>query len=63
MGKIKSIKSNNPNASEEELVNIAKRKGGTSIDAIFSIFIISLFALLCIGYVLYRTAGELGFFE
>ena len=38
--KIKKIKLDNPNASEEELIKICRKKGGTSITAALSPFII-----------------------
>lgn len=62
MRKIKSIKSNNPNASEEELINIAKSKGGTSLFGVFIISVIPLFMLGEFVYAIYKTLVELRFF-
>lgn len=46
--KIKKIKQNNPNASEDELLDIARRKGGTSIIGALFMVVIQVFLLYII---------------
>lgn len=55
--KIKGIKSDNPNASEEELINIATQKGGTSLGWFAVVFIISFIIVFAASY--YLATAEL----
>lgn len=50
--KLRKIKQENPNTSEEQLLNLAKNKGGTSIIGAVVFFVVYFFGLIfsyCIG--------------
>lgn len=52
--KLRKIKQENPNASEEQLLNLAKNKGGTSIIGAVAFFVVYFLVLLLI----YSIGGE-----